>query len=96
MKKVLIIGLLLGAGWYAFAGKKDAPADSKDVFVKYNGRIVSDAKGYWMIIRNGKLYSVKGTSAQDWFDANPNNKEVLSVPENIWEIYSKEHFGGLL
>ena len=104
MKKILIPALILGAIYFAYKSNKTKtlptntnPTTSSDVFVKYNGHIVTDAKGYWMIIRDGKLYNIKQNgTVQDWLNANPSNQEVVTAPENIWETYVGTNYGGLL
>lgn len=100
MKKVLLIGLLLGVGYYAFGKKSNDLSnenigENNDIFVKYNNRIVSDINGYWMIIRDGKIFSVKGGTVQDWYNANPTNTEVVNAPEDIWIAYN-DYYGGII
>lgn len=100
MKKVLLLVGIFAVGYYAFGNKSNAPANemieqNEDIFVKYNNRIVSDINGYWMIIRDGKIFSAKGGTVQDWYDANPTNTEIVNAPEDIWIAYN-DYYGGII
>jgi hypothetical protein len=101
MKKAVIGLLVLGGLYFAFAKPKSATSvaqideTNNDVFAKYNNRIVVDANGYWMIIRDGKYFGIAGDTVQDWQNANPSNIEPIKVNEDIWIAYN-DRFGGTL
>ena len=99
MKKVLIIGLLLGAGWYVFGGTKSETTTpiqpTGDIFQQYNGRVIADKDGYYMLVKEGKLYTpIDLASLQAWQRANPLVADTVIVPVSVWTVYSQEHYGG--
>jgi hypothetical protein len=105
MNKLLIGAALLGLTFVAVKAatpKNAAPSNenqlpiapanptSGDLLVKYNNRIVVDKNGYWMLIKDGRIYPPKDqASILAYQTANPQFKEVLKVTDDIWMFYSK-------
>lgn len=66
-----------------------SPKTVDDPLVRYDNRIVEDAKGYWMLIKGGMIYTPTNLdSIKAYQTANPEYAEVLKVPESIWETYN--------
>lgn len=100
MKKILLLGgvailaytykdKLFGSS--ASGGTTTPQPESSDIFVKYNNRIVADATGKWMLIKDGKIYGPNGQASLDnWYAANP-GKDVIMAPEDIWVYYAQNN-----
>ena len=104
MKKAILVLAVLGAGYYAYTkyGKSEKldPTDENaeipnDIFTLYNNRIIKDKDGYWMLVKDGHLYSpVSIDTVQAWQKANPQNAEIINVQESIWLTYSSDKAAG--
>lgn len=110
MKKVLIIAALIGVGYYAFGMKKEEftpisdspilPIDEIDeiqesVFTKYNNQVIVDKDGYWMLVKDGKLFTpISLETLQAWQNQNSDKPSVVEVKESVWLTYSQTHVGG--
>ena len=95
MKKGLMIGaaLLAIVGVAAASNTKKTTSDtsaSEDIFVKYNNELVTDAKGYYMLFQDGKLYSAAESDLLAWVAKNP-GKPFIQSPLDIWEYYTSNH-----
>lgn len=99
MKKVLIIAALLAGGYYLYSQNNtvdtsDNPATTSPLD-KYNNQLIVDADGYWMLVKDGKLYTpVDQASLTKWSAENPNQPTALNVAESIWLNYSNDNYGG--
>ena len=101
MKKVLIIAAVAAGAFFLMSGKKsnsnagtDAPEDNDSVFTKYDNRIVKDKDGYWILVKDGKLWQASSDNAWfDWLNANP-TKPLVEAAESIWLPYNAEFYGG--
>lgn len=102
MKKVLIFGAL---GLALFLGVKamNKPATtttdsqgSDDIFATYDNYLLQDKDGYWMVVKNGKIYNP--ATDQDFFDWQTNHPGRVfptQVPVSIWTVYSNtDQYGG--
>ena len=105
MNKNLILGLAVaGALYWQFGRKKGEPESTEsyegspiisptiingDTFAKYNNRVLVDANGFWMLIKNGKIYSPIDQSSLDKYSRENPNLPFLTVNEDIWKYYSE-------
>lgn len=109
MKKVLIIAAIIGVGYYAFGTKKDAapisespilPGNEIDeiqesIFSLYNNQVIVDKDGYWMLVKDGKLFTpISLETLQAWQNQNSDKPSVVEVKESVWLTYSQTHVGG--
>ena len=104
MKKVLIIGGLLAGAYFVFGKKsetsnaqtpKNTPVAEPTFWEKYNGKIVIDNKGYWMLVLNGKAYTFADTAAiGDYTTKNPQHADAITVDFPAWEQYAVANYGG--
>lgn len=101
MKKVLIIAAI-AAGAYFLLGKKtddtataELPANDTDFFTKYNNKLVVDSVGYWILVKDGKLFTpIDMASLQEWRMENPKNAVEIRLDFPVWEIYNQTKYGG--
>lgn len=65
-------------------------------FAKYNGRVVDDVNGKYMLILDGRLYSPKSLETLiEWQKRNPLMAETLKVAEEIWTAQNvNDYYGG--
>lgn len=106
MKKVLIIAALIGVGYYAFGKKKDAAPTSdspilpgldieESVFTQYDNQVIVDQDGYWMLVKDGKLFTPTSLETlQAWQNQNANKPSVVEVKESVWLTYGQQANGG--
>ena len=111
MKKILIFGLLLGTGYYVYSKSKNPIASTnthpggllppdEDGFIKnvqtpYEGRVIVDKDGYWMLVKNGKLKTPTDlASLQKWQKENPTVADAVNVNTSVWLTYSEKHSEG--
>lgn len=109
MNKKIILGLVIGGAlYYQFGRKKDEAettesqegspiVSNSDIFSKYENRVLADSNGYWMLIKNGKIFSpTDQNSLNTYAKANP-SLPFLTVNEDIWKYYAENFpqvFGG--
>jgi hypothetical protein len=95
MKKLAIALLVAGGLYYYFTKKKDndtAPEDEQpqgllDVFKEFTNQVIVDSDGYWMLVKDGKLYTPKNIEAlQAWQAANPTKPGVVEVAQQVWVL----------
>jgi hypothetical protein len=99
MKKVLLIGALLAGGYFMLRKKDDTiaalpnqtntPAVEPTFFQKYNGKIVVDSDGNYMLVLNGKIYTFAGVKElSDYTMQNPQHKDSVAVDFPAWKQYA--------
>jgi hypothetical protein len=96
MKKLAIALLVAGGIYYYFNRKKtdeNTPEKEQpqgllvDVFREYNNQVISDIDGYWMLVKDGKLYTPKSfQTLQAWQAANPLKPGVVEVKQQVWVL----------
>jgi hypothetical protein len=96
MKKLAIALLVAGGLYYYFNRKKtdeNTPEDEQqdvlltDVFKQYNNQVIVDIDGYWMLVKEGKLYTPKSLETlQAWQTANPTKPGVVEVKYPVWLV----------
>lgn len=68
------------------------------VFKMYDNQVIEDANGYWMLVKNGKLYSpLNENTLIAWQRQNPNKPGVIQVDFSVWEHFANngaDVFGG--
>jgi len=102
-KKILLGVAVLGGALLYYRNKKGTETAEpgtvqESIFTKYNNRVVADAKGIWMFIQNGKIYSMGQAALDKWFLDNP-GLDVIQAPEDIWTFYAGTDmsvFGGTI
>lgn len=106
MKKVIIIGGLVGLGFLLFKPKQNqnqtttntttTGAPPKQTFwEKYNGRILADVEGYWMLVLNGKCYTFRDVAhISEYTLQYPQYSEVLKVDFPAWREYAVQNYAG--
>ncbi len=100
MKKVLIIAAIAAGAYFLLGNKKTDDTVSEveansDFFTKYNNQVIADSKGYWMLVKDGKLFSPESLETlQAWQRANPDKPGVIEVAESIWETLAPSNYGG--
>lgn len=95
MRNLAIALLVAGGLYYYFAQKKndDTTEDEKaqtepagDVFRDYNNQVIVDSDGYWMLVKDGKLFTpTSAETLNDWFSANI-GKEAITLKQQVWVL----------
>ena len=111
MKKILILGALAGVGYYFYTKKtKEVIAPPKEetfpipvsepglnpaIFDTYTNQVIEDADGYWMLVKDGRLYTpISIDSLIAWQKNNPDKPKSVKVTERVWINYGNTHQGG--
>lgn len=103
MKKALIVLALLGIGFWVYSKNQkpvtpiledDANVILGDFYPQFNNRVVIDADGRWMLIKDGKIYAPTSIeSFHAWQAANPTIAETITSTESIWNN-NQDRFAG--
>lgn len=103
MRNLAIALLVAGGLYYYFAKKKDDNtlgdelAQNEltgDVFRDYNNQVIVDSDGYWMLVKDGKLFSpTSAETLNNWFSANL-GKEAITLKQQVWVLNLDKAAGG--
>lgn len=103
MKKILIVALVAGGLYFAF-GRKPKTAEvteipesdgENDIFTKYNNKVIYDKDGYWMLVKDGKLFTTPTLETlQAWQALNPESGDPVEVQSSVWLTYNATNYGG--
>lgn len=96
MKKLLLIVGVLAIAGYAFKDKlKGSSATNAlnpvndDFLTKYEGKVLEDSAGNWLVISNGKVYTFSGLEGwQKYANDFPQHNQVIKVDFPAWEMYA--------
>ena len=105
MKNILIFGALGLALYYGAKALKNPDktevsddmqlSEIDQILKKYNGYQIVDKDGYWMVVKNGKLFSPADEAAfYAWQKNNPEKIFPDTVPVSVWALYSEKYYGG--
>ncbi len=105
MKKGALLLGLLAIGGIAYAATSGGTANAQvgasdggaqDIFTLYNDRILVDKKGYWMLVKDGKLFLPDGQPSLDRYFASHPGVAQVNVDYDVWENYADkpEFIGG--
>lgn len=102
LKKVLLLGALIGAGFYVFGNNKSGStttgtqSGTDDVLSTYDNYLLEDKDGYWMVVKNGKVYNpATEKDFYDWQTNNPGRVYPTQLPISIWTVYANtDAYGG--
>jgi hypothetical protein len=104
MKKVLLIAAVAAGLYYLTSGKKktttsNLPSNStaQPTFLEqYEGKLVIDSKGYWMVIKNGKIFTFSNVDGwAKYAQENPQHSTPVKVNFPAWEQYATQQVGGV-
>lgn len=107
MKKTILILAGLAIAGFAFkdkilgtsSGTQSFPGSGTDnsFFSMYEGKIVVDPPGYWMVIVNGVIYTFSGQEGMSrWLNENSRNgSPIVEVDFPAWETYATKQVGGV-
>ncbi|MFN3941484.1 MAG: hypothetical protein ACK4K1_02465 [Flavobacterium sp.] len=83
MKKLILLGALAFGGWHLFVKNINSSSaqnnPNQNPLAAYEGKIIVDNKGYWLLVENGLLYFVSQNMINVWLQNNP-NQSALEVP----------------
>lgn len=91
----LVLGVLAYNHLYGNTTSTTTTTTTDDVFKKYDNQIIEDADGYWMLVKDGKLFTPTSiTTVQAWQNANPTKPGVVKVNTKVWDTYGQAYFDG--
>lgn len=102
MKKVLLIGAAALGIYFLTSGKKKTPTlpsnttSQPTFFQQYEGKLVIDSNKFWMVIKNGRIYTF--TDVKTWgkyAKDNPQHSTPVQVNFPAWEQYATQQIGGV-
>ena len=102
MKKVLLIGAAALGIYFLTSGKKKTASLPSNTtaqptfFQQYEGKLVIDSVGHWMLIKGGKIYTF--SSQKGWAkyaSENPQHSTPIQVNYPAWEQYATQQIGGV-
>ena len=106
MKKTILILAGLAIAGFAFKDKifgtsadaQTLPGSSTDnsFFSMYEGKLVIDPAGYWMVIKDGRIHTF--SSEQAWAryaKENPQHSTPIVVDFPAWMDYAVNQVGGV-
>ena len=103
MKKVLLIAAVAAGLYYLTSGKKKTTTSNlpsnqtQPTFLEqYEGKLVIDSIGHWMVIKNGRIYTFSGVDGwAKYAQENPQHSTPVKVDFPAWEQYATQQVGGV-
>jgi len=103
MKKVLLIAAVAAGLYLLTSGKKKTTTSNlpsnpaQPTFLEqYEGKLVIDSIGHWMVIKNGRIYTFSGVDGwAKYAQENPQHSTPVKVDFPAWEQYATQQVGGV-
>ncbi len=103
MKKVLLIAAVATGLYFLTSGKKKTTTSNlpsnqtQPTFLEqYEGKLVIDSIGHWMVIKNGRIYTFSGVDGWAKYAAEfPQHNTPITVSFPAWEQYAVNQTGGV-